>query len=75
MIYYLLQPYTVGAELKSGTYKIVTSVTYVVCYLMMRVQMPTLVFGVTAIVFCAAYSVIACAAVYRLAPKTFKLRL
>ena len=52
-----------------------TSVTYVVCYLMMRVQMPTLVFGVTAIVFCAAYSVIACAAVYRLAPKTFKLRL
>ena len=75
MIYYLLQPYTVGAELKSGTYKIVTSVTYVVCYLMMRVQMPTLVFGVTAIVFCVAYSVIACAAVYRLAPKTFKLRL
>ena len=50
-------------------------VTYFVCYLMMRVQMPTLIFGLMTIVFCVAYSVIACVLVYRLAPKTFKLRL
>ena len=75
MIYYLLQPYTAGAEMKSGTYKIVMTVTYFVCYLMMRVQMPTLIFGLMTIVFCVAYSVIACVVVYRMVPKTFKLRL
>ena len=75
MIYYLLQPYTAGAEMKSGTYRIVLMLTYVVCYLMMRVQMHTLIFGLMTIVFCAAYSIIACVLVYRLAPKTFKLRL
>ena len=75
MIYYLLQPYTAGAEMKSGTYRIVLTVTYFVCYLMMRVQMPTLIFGLMTIVFCVAYSVIACVVVYRMAPKTFKLRL
>lgn len=75
MIYYLLQPYTAGAEMKSGTYKIVMTVTYFVCYLMMRVQMPTFIFGLMTIVFCVAYSVIACVVVYRMAPKTFKLRL
>lgn len=75
MIYYLLQPYTAGAEMKSGTYKIVMTVTYFVCYLMMRVQMPTFIFGLMTIVFCVAYSVIACVVVYRMAPKTFKMRL
>lgn len=75
MIYYLLQPYTAGAEMKSGTYKIVMTITYFVCYLMMRVQMPTFIFGLMTIVFCVAYSVIACVVVYRMAPKTFKLRL
>ena len=75
MLYYLLQPYTVGAELKSGTYRIVMTVTYLVCYFMMRVQMPTFVFGLMTIIFCVAYSIIACILVYRLAPKTFRLRL
>ena len=75
MIYYLLQPYTVGAELKSGTYRIVMAATYLVCWFLMRVQMPTLIFGGMTIVFCVVYSVIACVAVYRLAPKTFKLRM
>ena len=31
-IYYLLQPYNAGPELKSGTYRIVLTVTYVVCF-------------------------------------------
>lgn len=75
MIYYLLQPYTVGAELKSGTYRIVMAATYLICWFLMRVQMPTLIFGAMTIVFCVVYSVIACVAVYRLAPKTFKLKM
>ena len=73
-IYYLLQPYNAGTELKSGTYRIVTSATYLICFWMMQVRMPTLVFGIICIIFCLAYSVAACVLIYRFAPKTFRLR-
>ena len=74
-IYYLLQPYTVGTELKGGTYKLVSIATYMVCYFLMQLRMPTLVFGGMTIVFCVLYSVVACILVYKLAPKTFRLRM
>lgn len=73
-IYYLLQPYNAGTELKSGTYRIVTSATYLICFWMMQLRMPTLVFGIICIIFCLAYSVAACVLIYRFAPKTFRLR-
>lgn len=73
-VYYLLQPYNAGTEMKSGTYQIVLSATYFVCFLLMQVQMPTLLFGVMTILFCLAYCVAACILIYRLAPKTFRLR-
>ena len=74
-IYYLLQPYNAGTEIKSGTYKIILWVTYGVCYALMQVRMPIMAFGLMTIVFCVLYSVVSCILVYRLAPKTFKLRL
>ena len=73
-IYYLLQPYNAGTELKSGTYRIVLSVTYVVCLAFMQLRMPIMIFGIMTIVFCALYSIVASILVYRLAPKTFRLR-
>lgn len=73
-IYYIFQPYNAGTEVKSGTYQIVLSATYIICFCMMKLRMPTLVFGLLAIIFCVAYSVAACVLVYRLAPKTFRLR-
>ena len=73
-IYYLLQPYNAGTEIKSGTYQVILSVTYLVCFTLMRVKLPILVFGIACIVFCVVYSVAACILVYRLAPKTFRLR-
>ena len=73
-IYYLLQPYNAATELKSGTYRIITSITYFVCFAMMQLRMPVLLFGIMAIVFCALYSIIASFLVYRFAPKTFKIR-
>ncbi|MEE0511825.1 MAG: hypothetical protein UDG94_11400 [Peptococcaceae bacterium] len=73
-IYYLLQPYNAGTEIKSGTYRIVVSATYIVCYVLMQVHMPTLLFGAITIAFCVIYSIIACVLVYRYAPKTFRLR-
>lgn len=73
-IYYLLQPYNAGTEMKSGTYQLVLSVTYLVCFFMMQVKMPTIVFGGAAILFCVLYCILACLLVYKFAPKTFRLR-
>ena len=73
-IYYLLQPYNAGTELKSGTYSLVMMGTYLVCFFLMNVRLPILVFGLGCIAFCLIYSVVACVLVYRLAPKTFRIR-
>ena len=73
-VYYLLQPYTAGTEMKSGTYRIVMVLTYVVCYALINVRLPILVFGAMCIAFCVAYSVVASILVYKFAPRTFRLR-
>ena len=73
-IYYLMQPYNAASEIKSGTYQLVKIATYFVCYYMIRVRMSTIIFGTLTIVFCVLYCIIACILVYRLAPKTFRLR-
>ena len=73
-IYYLLQPYNAGTEMKSGMYQVILSVTYLICFFLMQVRMPILVFGIACIAFCVVYSIVACVLVYRFAPKTFRLR-
>lgn len=73
-IYYLLQPYNAGTEMKSGTYQIVLSVTYLACFLLMQLRMEILLFGMLCIAFCVLYGAAACILVYKLAPKTFRLR-
>ena len=73
-VYYLLQPYTAGTEMKSGTYRIVMILTYIACYALMYLRLPILVFGVACIAFCVLYSMVACILVYKLAPQTFRLR-
>lgn len=73
-IYYLLQPYNAGTEIKSGTYRIVVIATYLFCYGFMQLRMSTFVFGLGTIIFCVVYCATACVLVYRLAPRTFRLR-
>ncbi len=73
-IYYLLQPYNAGTELKSGTYMGITMLTYAACFFIMQVRMQIMLFGVMTIVFCVIYSIVASILIYRLAPKTFRLR-
>ena len=74
VIYYLLQPYNVESETKSSTYTIVNVITYLVCYYMMRLHMPTTYFGIATIIFAVCYCIISLIIAYKLAPKTFKLR-
>lgn len=72
--YYLLQPYNVNTELKSATYRIIMSGTYIVCFLFMKLRMDTFVFGIAVTAFCVLYSFIASLLVYRFASRTFRLR-
>ena len=72
--YYLLQPYNINTEIKSGTYKVVTSLTYIVCYMFTQIDVNALDFGIIVTAFCVLYCVIACILVYKMAHLTFKLR-
>lgn len=73
-LYYLLQPYNAGTEVKSVSYQIVYWATYLVCYLMLELEIPLLAFGIGCVAFCVLYCAVACILIYLLSPKTFKLR-
>ena len=75
VIYYLLQPYNINSETKNTTYTIVNILTYVVCYWMIDLRLPTLYFGLATILFAITYSLISLLLAYKLAPKTFKIRI
>ena len=74
VLYYLLQPYNVNLESKSVTYGILNWITYMVSYMAIQIQLPTLWFGIAISTFCIIYAVVASILAYRLAPKTFRLR-
>jgi len=72
-LYYLLQPYNTASEIKSGTYNLVTRLTYLVCYFLTDLTMKTLTFGIMTIIFCVGYCLVASILVYFLAPKKFRI--
>lgn len=74
VLYYLLQPYNVNLEIKSGLYKVVDFLTYFVCYYAMGQEMSTLLFGTIVLIFSILYIIVSLFLVYKYAPKTFKLR-
>ena len=77
VLYYLLQPYTAGLESRNPAYRVLTSLTYLVCYFVgtrLGDLASPLLFGGIVIAFCLLYLPIALILAYRLAPKTFRLR-
>lgn len=74
-IYYLFQPYNAGTEIKSGIYQILRWATSLLCLFFLNLRMPVRMFGGMTIVFCVLYSIVANVLVYRLAPKTFRVRM
>ena len=56
VLYYLLQPYTAGLENTSFGYRLITGLTYFVCYMIYaNVHGATMAFGIGMIVFAAVY--------------------
>lgn len=75
VLYYLLQPYNVNIEMKSGTYNLAKTITYIAAYTMIRIQLPTISFGIASVIFSILYCFISLGLVYKFAPKNFKLRI
>lgn len=73
-IYYLLQPYNANTEIKSGMYQVIMGVTYMACYVFMQIELPTLYFGISMIIFCVLYCIVSSLLIYKYAPKTFRIR-
>lgn len=74
ILYYLLQPYNIGMEMKSTTYTIISIATYWLCYYISDLKVSSFTFGIIMILFAIIYSLISLFLVYRYAPKTFRLR-
>lgn len=74
ILYYLLQPYNMQTEIKSPMYSLIVSLTYIICYGFIKIELPTDIFGVFCIVFCILYCLIGCIIVYKKADQTFKIR-
>ncbi|MGM9972502.1 MAG: hypothetical protein ACI33K_00465 [Clostridiaceae bacterium] len=74
VMYYLLQPYNLQLEKKNIAFTIVDYVTYMICWMTIGKEAPTLVFGTVVLVFCTFYVVLALILAYKLAPKTFRIR-
>ena len=74
VLYYLLQPYNLQLESRNAAYSLANAITYIVCYVAIGKRIPTLYFGTAMTVFSVIYIIVALLLVYRMAPKTFKLR-
>lgn len=74
VIYYLIQPYNKESEMKSSTYRIIVALTYIIFYSLMKLKLPTILFGSIITIAAILYVFISLTLVYKFAPKTFKIR-
>lgn len=74
VLYYLLQPYNLQMEQVGFSHRIVTAVTYFVVYAFYSVDVPVVWFSLGLITLFVVYASVAAILVYKVAPKTFRLR-
>ena len=74
VLYYLLQPYNKYMKIKSLSYSIITSLTYIVSYNMTKIVMSSLLFSIAGVSFTIIYISIALLLVYKKAPTTFRIK-
>ena len=74
VLYYLLQPYNKDLMIKSGTYTIITFLTYFVSYYVSEVKVSTLLFSIFGIAFSIIYIIVGLLLVKKYAPSNFRIR-
>lgn len=73
-MYYVVQPYTAELTIKSPLFTIVSSVMYFICYFCTKIKTSSYLFTIGVIIVTILYMISALIAIYKFAPKTFKLK-
>lgn len=73
-MYYIFQPYTSSLGVKSPFFNIINGFVYLLSYMSMQIDEPAARFMIYIIMFSIVYVIIALILVYRIAPKTFRVR-
>lgn len=73
-VYYLLQPYTTELGIKNPLYKVVNSLLYILCYMCLQIKKPADIFLIAVLIGTILYSAVSMILVFKLAPKTFRVR-
>jgi|GEM_PF-2452962 len=77
VLYYLLQPYSEGMEIKSVSYKTISGLTYFVCYLLStqgeNMGVNPVIMAIATTVFAVVYIFVSLILVSVKSPKTFRL--
>ncbi|SHI82878.1 hypothetical protein SAMN02745163_00813 [Clostridium cavendishii DSM 21758] len=73
-MYYVVQPYALDLTVKSPVFKVVSFIIYIVSYICMKLKATTIYFTIAVILITIIFSVVSTILVYKLAPKTFKLK-
>ena len=77
VMYYLLQPFSDKTEVKSKAYSFINYMVYFICFIPVYedINIPLSIMGPVIIIFTIIYSIVGLILAYKLAPKTFKIRL
>ncbi|MGH4119308.1 hypothetical protein [Clostridium sp.] len=73
-MYYVLQPYTAELTVKSPLFKFINMVVYFGSYACLQIETSSYYFAAGVIVTTILYMIVALILIYRVAPKTFKLK-
>lgn len=74
VIYYLLQPYNYNCDVKGVSYRIISILTYMICYYVTQINLEFYTFTIITCIFSIVYTVASLVLVYNIAHKTFKIR-
>lgn len=73
-LYYIFQPYSENLQIKSPFYSAINMVIYMLSFMCLQVEQGGPAFTVVVLVFTMAYTAVALVLVYRMAPRTFRIK-
>lgn len=73
-LYYIFQPYSESLQVKNPFYSVINGVMYFLCFLCLQIDVGGLMFTSFVLAFTIIYIVGALILVYRMAPKTFRVK-
>lgn len=73
-MYYIFQPYSDSLQVKNPFFSVINWGVYVLCFLCLEIETGGVVFTVLILLFTVIYIAAALALVYKLAPKTFRVK-